>query len=125
MINNLLNNIETIYLAYGATDFRKQIPSLCAEVKSKFNLNPYKKAAFIFCNKKRNSIKVLCYDKNGFILAQKTLLNTEKMKFQWPRNKNDMKMITKEQLNWLLAGLKICPEKYFKEIQIDPKNIAI
>ena len=54
MINNLLNNIETIYLAYGATDFRKQIPSLCAEVKSKFNLNPYKKAAFIFCNKKRN-----------------------------------------------------------------------
>ena len=42
-----------------------------------------------------------------------------------PRNKNDMKMITQEQLNWLLAGLKICPEKYFKEIQIDQKNIAI
>ena len=26
-------------------------------------------------------------------------------------------MITKEQLNWLLSGLKICPEKYFKEIE--------
>ena len=47
------------------------------------------------------------------------------MKFQWPRNKNDMKMITKEQLNWLLSGLKICPEKYFKEIKIDPEKIAI
>ena len=76
MINNLLNNIETIYLAYGATDFRKQIPSLCAEVKSKFNLNPYKKAAFIFCNKKRNSIKVLCYDKNGCKRSTKGRIET-------------------------------------------------
>lgn len=125
MLNNLLKEISTIYIAYGATDFRKQISSLCTEVTKRFKLNPYQKAAFIFCNKKRNSIKVLCYDKNGFILAQKTLLNTEKMKFQWPRNSKEMKMITKEQLNWLLSGLKIYPEKCFKEIKIIEEKIAI
>lgn len=125
MINDLLQSMSKVYIAYGTTDFRKQIDSLCIEVKSKFHLNPYEKAAFIFCNKKRNSIKVLCYDKNGFILAQKKLLETEKMKFQWPRNQSEMKKITREQLNWLLSGLKINPEKCFKEIQLTDGRIAV
>lgn len=125
MINDLLRSVSTIYIAYGVTDFRKRTHSLCNIVKNKFNLNPYKKEAFIFCNKKRNSIRVLCYDKNGFILAEKTLLDTEKMKFQWPRNKEEIQKITKEQLSWLLSGLKICPDKYFKEIEIEQEKIAI
>lgn len=124
MINKLLSDISTIYIAYGATDFRKQISSLCAEVKSRFNLNPYKNVAFIFCNKKRNSIKVLCYDKNGFVLAQKTLLDQEKMKFQWPRNSNELKNFTKQQLNWLLAGLKVEQKMSFKEFELDSENTA-
>ena len=124
MINDLLRSVSTIYIAYGVTDFRKQIHSLCDIVQSKYKLNPYKKEAFIFCNKKRNSIRVLCYDKNGFILAQKTLLDTEKMKFQWPRNSEELRKITKEQLNWLLSGLKIYPDKYFKEIEINEEKIA-
>lgn len=125
MINDLLQSISKVYIAYGTTDFRKQIDSLCIEVKSKFHLNPYEKAAYIFCNKKRNSIKVLCYDKNGFVLAQKKLLDTEKMKFQWPRNSNEMKNITREQLSWLLSGLKINPEKYFKEIELNEEKMAV
>lgn len=125
MIKDLLQSISKVYIAYGATDFRKQIDSLCIEVKSKFHLNPYEKAAFIFCNKKRNSIKVLCYDKNGFILAQKKLLDKEKMKFQWPRNSQEMKNITIEQLNWLLSGLKINPKKCFKEIELTDEKIAV
>ena len=125
MIKDLLQSISKVYIAYGATDFRKQIDSLCIEVQSKFHLNPYEKAAFIFCNKKRNSIKVLCYDKNGFILAQKKLLDTEKMKFQWPRNSQEMKNITIEQLNWLLSGLKINHEKCFKEIELTEEKIAV
>lgn len=125
MIRDLLKSVSKVYIAYGATDFRKQIDSLCIEVKSKFHLNPYEKVAFIFCNKKRNSIKVLCYDKNGFILAQKKLLDTEKMKFQWPRNSKEMKNITREQLNWLLSGLKINPEKCFKEIKLTDEKVAV
>ena len=124
MINNLLREIKTIYIAYGSTDFRKQIDSLCIEVKNKFNLNPYKNAAFIFCNKKRTSIKVLCYDKNGFVLAQKTLVNSEKMKFQWPRNSNELKNISKQQLNWLLSGLKVEQKTSFKDIELDLENTA-
>ena len=124
MISKLLSETSVIYIAYGATDFRKQIDSLCTEVKTRFNLNPYKNAAFIFCNKKRNSIKVLCYDKNGFVLAQKTLINNEKMKFQWPRNSNELKNISKQQLNWLLSGLKVEQKTSFKNINLDLENTA-
>ena len=124
MINKLLSDISTIYIAYGATDFRKQISSLCAEIKARFNLNPYKNVAFIFCNKKRNSIKVLCYDKNGFVLAQKTLIDTEKMKFQWPQNSKELKNINKQQLSWLLSGLKVEQKTSFKDIELDLENTA-
>ena len=44
MINDLLQNVDKIYIAYGATDFRKQIDSLCMEVKSKHAQKIIKKA---------------------------------------------------------------------------------
>lgn len=125
MINDLLKNISTIYIAYGATDFRKQTHSLCNMIEKQFQLDPFSKAAFIFCNRSRTSIRVLCYDRNGFVLAQKTLLDTENMKFQWPRNKGEIQNITKQQLNWLLSGLKMYPDRYFKDIKIDRQNVAI
>ena len=125
MLNNLVQDIDTIYIAYGVTDFRKHIHALCNDVQSKFKLNPYTRAAFIFCNKRRTSIRILCYDKNGFILAQKTLLDSEKMRFQWPRNGYEMKNITKQQLSWLLSGLKIFPDKYFHNIDVSKQDIAI
>ena len=124
MLNDLLNSVDRIYLAYGVTDFRKQIHSLCSIVKNTFGMNPYNKSAYIFCNKKRNSIRVLCYDKNGFILAQKTLLDTEKMKFQWPRNSTELKNINKQQLNWLLSGLKVEQKTSFRDIELDLENTA-
>lgn len=63
--------------------------------------------------------------KIGFVLAQKTLLNTSKMKFCWPRNSNDLKSITKQQLEWLLSGLTIEPKNRFKEIDVTIENISI
>lgn len=79
------------------------IQKLLSEITTKFNLNPCDNVAFIFCNRKRNSIKVLCYDKNVFILAQKTLIDVENMKFQWLKNSEELKKINKQQLGWLLS----------------------
>lgn len=124
MLNSMLKNINNIYLAYGATDFRKQIWSLCSDITENFKVDAYRaNTAFIFCNRKRNSIKVLCYDRNGFVLAQKTLLSKDNMKFKWPRNKGELGKITHEQLRWLLSGLSISQKKSFKEIDINSTNI--
>ena len=124
MLEDFLKSVNKIYIACGVTDFRMQSNSLCNMIRRKFKMNPFDKVAFIFCNRKRNSIKVLCYDKNGFILAQKTLLDANKMKFQWPKNSDELKNITKQQLNWLLTGLKIEQDRSFKEIEIDLEKIA-
>lgn len=124
MILDLLQSVNKIYIAYGPTDFRKQTSSLCSIIKDNFKMNPYDKSAYIFCNKKRTSIRVICYDKNGFVLAQKTLLETEKMKFQWPRNSSELKNISKQQLSWLMSGLNIEPKSRFRNIDLNLENTA-
>lgn len=125
MLNKLLEEIPTIYLVYGITDFRKQIASLSNMVKEQYKMNPYKKVAFLFCNKKKNSIKLLCYDKNGFILAQKTLLDVNNYRFKWPKDEKELGQITHDQLRWLLSGLQVCPKSYFQDIEIENDKIAI
>ena len=46
------------------------------------------------------------------------------MKFQWPRNSKELKNISKQQLNWLLSGLKGEQKTSFKQRDLDPENTA-
>ena len=120
-MRRFLSDTDHIYLACGVTDFRKQISGLVAMVHMQFRLDPYKgSCAFIFCNKKRNGIKILRYDSNGFILASKKLL--EDMKFQWPRTPEEVKEISFQQVEWLLQGLEIEQKKALHEVRADLKN---
>ena len=81
MIQHIADEAEHIYIALGATDFRKQQNGLATLVSLKFNLNPYSlKCVFLFCNKRHNSLRALRWDKNGFILVTKFL--ADDMKFQ-------------------------------------------
>lgn len=99
-----------IFLACGYTDFRKQIPGLAATVTLNFKLDPYNGSyVLIFCNRRRDSIKVLRYDQNGFVLATKKLLDD--MKFQWLWKPDEVKEITFQQIEWLLQGLEIEQKK--------------
>ena len=121
MMRRFLSDTNHIYLACGATDFRKQISGLVAMVQMQFKLDPFKDCcAFIFCNKRRNGIKILRYDSNGFILASKKLL--EDMKFQWPKTPEEVKEISFQQVEWLLQGLEIEQKKALHEVRADLKN---
>lgn len=97
MMKRIAEGATRIFLAYGSTDFRKQIPGLVASVTLGFKLDSYNgDYVFIFCNRKRDSIKVLRYDQNGFLLATKKLLDD--MKFQWPRTLDEVKEISFQQV---------------------------
>lgn len=114
MMHHIADGAEHIYLALGATDFRKQQNGLATLVSLKFNLNPYSSTSlFLFCNKRRTSLRALRWDKNGFILVSKFLSND--MKFQWPKTEGDVRNITKRQMDWLLDGLTIDPKKALEE----------
>ena len=118
MLRNIADDAEHIYIACGFTDFRKQIESLSALVSLKFNLDPYtSKCIFIFCNKKKNSIKVLRWDNDGFILLTKKLI--DKMKFQWPKDPEGVKDISTQELRWLLEGLSLEQPKAHKKIKLN------
>lgn len=118
MLKSIADSADHIYIACGFTDFRKQIESLSALVSLKFNLDPFTpKCLFIFCNKSKNSIKVLQWDNDGFILVTKKLV--EKMKFQWPKDSEGVKDISPRELRWLLEGLSIDQPKAHKNITVN------
>ena len=62
-----------IYLYMDIVDFRKSINGLIVVVEQDMNLNPFRDALFVFCNKKRDKVKILYWDKTGFALWYKRL----------------------------------------------------
>ncbi len=121
MLDLFAKDAVHIYIACGATDFRKQIDGLVALVNLQFKLDPFSDSCvFIFCNKRKNSIKVLRYDKNGFILASKKLLDG--MKFQWPKDVSEVKEITLQQMGWLLQGLEMEQKKALHPVEINAQK---
>jgi transposase len=95
---------EHIYVACGHTDMRRSIDGLTACVQQKFQLDPFSNSLFLFCGNRSDRIKALWWDENGFILLYKRL---ETGKFQWPRDANEARDITPQQLRWLMEGLSI------------------
>ena len=94
--------IRRVFLAAGITDMRKAINGLSVLVDQAMDLNPLSGDLFVFCNRRRDIIKILYWDKNGFALWQKRL---EEQRFSWPQSSRDVLSIGARELEWLLAGL--------------------
>jgi transposase len=94
---------KEIYLACGATDGRKAINGLVNLVSSNFALSPYDAAVFVFCNKRRDRLKILEFDGSGFWLYMKRL---EQGHFKWPAatDENETMELTQEELMYLLGS---------------------
>ena len=98
-------SIERVYLACGNTDLRKSIDGLAVLVKEGFQLDPFSLCLFVFCNRKRDKLKILQWEHNGFWLHYRRL---EKGKFQWPENNSiGVTAISRRELRWLLDGLPL------------------
>ncbi|HCB18545.1 MAG TPA: IS66 family insertion sequence hypothetical protein, partial [Alteromonas sp.] len=94
-----------IYLYLGNVDFRKSINGLIVVVEQQMELNPFRDALFVFCNKKRDKLKVLYWDKTGFALWYKRL---EKHRFKWQSDSELQYMhLSEQQLQWLLSGFDV------------------
>ncbi|QJR79741.1 IS66 family insertion sequence element accessory protein TnpB [Alteromonas pelagimontana] len=94
-----------IYLYMDIVDFRKSINGLIVVVEQQMQLNPFRDALFVFCNKKRDKLKILYWDKTGFVLWYKRL---EKHRFKWPKDDQIQHILLDEQqLQWLLSGYDV------------------
>jgi len=109
------DSIDKVYLAIGVTDLRKSIDGLSILVKESFNMDPFSKSLFVFCNRKRDKIKILEWNINGFWLYYKRL---EKETFKWPGDSNSKTiLITDREFRWLLDGLSIHQKKAHKIVK--------
>jgi len=100
-----VTDFQRIYLHREAVDFRKSINGLSVIVEQVMLLSPFDEALFVFCNKQRDKLKVLYWDRTGFCLWYKRL---EEERFKWPRRASvDVLELTPEQMEWLLRGFDI------------------
>ena len=97
-------NSPHVYLALGSTDLRKAINGLSILVEQAMGLNPFSGDLFVFCNRRKNIIKILYWDEIGFCQWHKRL---EEHRFKWPKSPEQVLTINRKELNWLLAGLDL------------------
>ena len=80
-----LNEYISYYLYPRYIDMNKGIECLSELIRSQMNANPLSGDAFLFFGKKKDMVKVLRWDTDGFILYQKRL---EEGTFELPRFKS-------------------------------------
>ena len=101
------SHLPRVYLHRDAVDFRKAVNGLAVLVEQELGLNPFDESLYVFCNRSRDRLKILHWDKTGFVLWYKRL---EKDKFKWPSKEDEAVLVVNEQsFRWLLSGLPIRP----------------
>lgn len=105
---------DKVYIACGYTDIRKGIDGLATLVQQQFELDPFTNTLFLFCGRRKDRIKGLYWEGDGFLLLYKRL---EESRFRWPKTPAEVLQITPQQYRWLMEGLSIEQPKAHKEIK--------
>jgi transposase len=95
---------------------RKSIEGLSLVIVEHLASNPANGTVYVFINKKRDKLKLLYWDRNGFCLLYKRL---EKQRFLIPSMdaKEESMLLKPEQLRWLIDGLDISKIKGFERLE--------
>ena len=98
-------NFRKIYIITGRTDLRKGISGLTTLVRMKYQMDTLEpETLFLFCGRSAKKIKGIFWDDTGYCLIYKVLTRGG---FQWPRNKEEAKAVTKEEFQRLMEGFSI------------------
>lgn len=93
-----------IFLVSGVTDMRKSYDTLAAVVRDVIRDDPLSGHMFVFCNRRRDRLKVLVWEESGFWLLAKRL---ERGTFIWPDSTLGKVEYSPAELAALLAGLEL------------------
>ena len=99
-----LSAADRYYFYNQIVDMRKGCYGLCGIVQNELKKNILLGDVFVFINKRRNQIKLLQWDKDGFALYEKRL---EKGTFEQPSNTQNGSdiLLTNLQLQHILQGV--------------------
>jgi transposase len=95
---------QQIYLYNQPIDMRKSINGLSYIISDLSNQSLQDGSLTLFYNRARDKVKLLYWDKNGFVLIYKRL---EKNRFKIIKydETSEVATLDNKQLSWLLAGL--------------------
>lgn len=91
-----------VFLRPGVTDMRKQINGLATLAQEALREDPFSGSLFVFCNRRRDQVRIVYWDRNGFCMWQKRL---ERDRFPWPAGADAAREVSREELLWLLNGI--------------------
>ena len=114
MLARIVRGAKRIFIACGHTDLRYGIDGLASRVQLQIGEPSQVGNIYLFCGRKPDRIKVLCWDSNGCLVLYKRL---ETGKFQWPRKSQEIMDISQQQCRWLLEGLSIEQPKALKAVE--------
>ncbi|MEO6166588.1 MAG: IS66 family insertion sequence element accessory protein TnpB [Chitinophagales bacterium] len=100
------NSAQRFFIYRGAIDMRKSFDGLCGVVSNELGKPLTTGDVFIFINKPRHSIKLLVWDRNGFVIWYKRL---EQGTFEMPGGDDQTKelKINWDQLVMILEGITL------------------
>lgn len=97
-------SVTKVHVGVKPVDFRRLVNGLSMIIQYDFEQDPLCGELYVFFNRQRNKVRILYWEKNGFVLYGKYL---EEDKFVLPKTGEEITTITGEQLNWLLDGIDI------------------
>ena len=89
-----------VFLALEPADFRRGIDGLGALCRQRLGEDPFGGAIFVFRNRRGTSLKLLCFDGQGFWLCQKRL-SQGRLKW-WPKTAQPSQRLSARELQILL-----------------------
>ncbi len=97
--------IQHVWILTGRTDMRRGVVGLASLVRLKFGLDPVEKGTlFLFCGRKKDRIKGIFYEGDGFVLVSKKLSSGH---YCWPETAEEARNLTFEEYDRLLDGFTI------------------
>jgi transposase len=108
-----VDGFPRVLLYRDPVDMRKSIDGLSFLVIDGMARSPGDGTLFVFCNRQRDKVKMLYWDRNGFCLWYKRL---EKERFKIPAIEGASCTLSASCLRWLMDGLDISKTQGFKPL---------
>jgi transposase len=91
-----------IFLVAGSTDMRKSYDTLAALVRQTPGNDPLSGRIFVFCNRRKDRLKILFWERGGFWLVSRRL---EQGTFAWPADGS--RQLQAEELLLIASGIDL------------------
>jgi transposase len=100
-----------VWLYAQPTDMRKSFDGLSAMVKNQLQEDPLSGQLFVFINRRQTQMKVLYFDRSGYCIWSKRLVQGQ---FNYKSSASGKQLLSLLQLKLLLEGIELINTRQYK-----------